>query len=103
MHQQPDGEGDVQAAFGDLRLHFLPGDGRRALAGRAALAQKTTAPRLYHLGTERAKVISQNRQVPRVGWTLQSSRAWESHGWRTCGRCPGLSTLAGADRAGCSL
>lgn len=51
VHQQPDGEGDVQAAFGHLGLHFLPGDGRRALAGRAAPAQ--AAPRPDHLGTQR--------------------------------------------------
>lgn len=51
VHEQPDGEGDVQAAFGHLGLHFLPGDGRRALAGRAAPAQ--AAPRPDHLGTQR--------------------------------------------------
>lgn len=50
VHQQPDGEGDVEAAFGDLGLHFLPGDGRRTLAGRAAQAQ--AAPWLDHLGTQ---------------------------------------------------
>lgn len=55
MHQQPDGEGDIQAAFGDLGLHFLPGDGRRVLAERATPAQQETAPRPYHLGTERGK------------------------------------------------
>lgn len=37
------------------------------LAGRAALAQEKTAPRLYHLGTERGKVFSQNSQVPQYG------------------------------------
>lgn len=68
VHQQPDGEGDVQATFGDLGLHFLPGDGRCALAGWAAPAQKETAPRPYHLGTERGKKSFLPKQAHSLMW-----------------------------------
>lgn len=82
VHQQPDGEGDVQAAFGDFRLHFLPGDGRCVLAGRAALVQKETAPRPYHLGTERGKGFF-SKQTGSSTWDGPCTAA--GHGKATAG------------------
>lgn len=71
MHQQPDGEGDIEAAFGDLGLHFLSGDGRRTLAWQSSPGTGSTLA--GSPGDTVGKVCFQNRFL-RVGQTPQSSQ-----------------------------
>lgn len=89
VHQQPDGEGDIEAAFRDLGLHFLPGAGRHVLAGRAAPAK--AAPWLDHLGTQRGRLVLRRGSS---GWD-RPHRAAKKQLWvRAVDQQPGQGPVA---------